>query len=1123
MSHIELDDLVYTYPPQEIAGIQTLISGKEEFRVTASSTTEPVPKRGELFKHQEYLKRLMRAYDQQLIIWRTGTGKSCGVISVTEYYKSIVDSLEDIRNDVESPYKHAYVLVKGPGLIEEFKKQLVCKCTKGIYITDLVKRSKTERQRKGNITRAIKSFYTVTTYGDLAKQISKLNDQQMRHDFDHSIFIIDETHNLKTDPTAKYSIDPKTGNEIAMKTVEKGGVLQQVVIDQQLTYDQLHRVFHGVSPRKVMLLTATPMINSVSEIGPVLNLILPMDKQLPHNVDYNKITLEQFEPYLRGLVSYVRELDTGAIPKYQGAAMDITYDIQDKEVPSQMVVYETKMSEHQNRVYKIAKEDPEKLRPGSKKPEAFSDLLRQAANFVFPDGSVSSTGFKKYVRSLGGDRYMAEAELLQYISTPEGLKLLSCKFGDIVYLTKNRRGNTWCYSHFVVNAGAILLSLCFEAQGFERFAETTSVFSATGAGGLAPLCGSDTGRGIERRVNIDKRLRCALLTSDTPDPEISAMLELFNSYENRHGEYIKVIIGSPVTRDGLNLANVLQIHLVGPDWNQASSYQAESRAIRSTSHVDLIEEERERLRNEGKNPDNAFVEIDVYRHAAISDDIKTIDLEMYETSEKKDREIKRVIRMMKQVATDCQIHYGRNVRQNDTDYSATCDYDVCNYACYDPPPAFVDYSSYDVLYSGGIVEVIIDRIRKIFHIDFNMGFDKLYLLLKDYRRKFVDMAVTKIIEQKVPIIDRYGYTSYLREDRGYLFLRRDFPLETTEKVGGYSLSIYTETLIGIEHISLLDYINELQKVEQGDMLARLQNMDPNSVEFKQILDELNIENRVELVENAIVRTFIDRNDTPAIRAIIGKYQTLITEIPEPVPALQVSADALAKRGTGRGRKPKPGSVFKLKPDQEKAVLKALKRPGAETVYFHTLLEQKVGRTAYAVSAKFGKSEGKIRLLKPSEGVGWRDANQYELPVYNLVVKEQKEEIKNPYEIYDIYGTILEDKKFRIRDKTEEDVEKAAADTRSVRRGKVCATINKSILIDTLWKLRIMPFKSQVTETREQLIDYLEEAKIPVSELEEYTDEQLRFYFVWYRTGMSREQICGVLQKELEKMGRLLVV
>ena len=1127
MAHVQLDDLVYTYPEQQQPGFQTIISSKEEFRKTASGAAEPVPRRGQLFKHQQYLLRLMRQFDSQLVIWRTGTGKSCGVISVTEYYKSIAGALENIRNDSTSPYRHAYVLVKGPSLVEEFKFQLVCKCTDGDYITDLVKDSTTDRQRKGNVTRAIKSFYTVTTYGMFARDLVKLTDEQIKQEFDHSIFIIDEVHNLRIDPEKGHTVtDPNTGNKIVVQKVKKGGQETEVIVEQRLIYDQLHRAFHTLSPRKVMLLSATPMINDASEIGPIMNLLLPLNKQLPLNVDYNALTIQQIEPYFRGMISYVRELDTGAIPIYQGEVVDATYNIQGKNVDSQMVIYASQMSEHQGKTYNLAVNNPKALRPGSDRPEAFADLQRQAANFVFPDGKTGSDGFRKYVNKQGDGIYVPNEELAPWLSSAEHLRMLSSKFANIVQITKDTPGNSWCYSNFVIGSGAILLSLCFEGQGFEKFSENTSIFQAIGGVGLPPLCAPERTKGVERKIKIAKKIRYAVLTSETPSPEADAMLEAFNSYENRHGEYIKAIIGSPVTRDGLNLGNVLQIHLVGPGWNQASTYQAESRAIRSTSHVDLIAEERERLRMEGKNPDTAHVDIRIYRHAAVTTEGTSIDVHMYQLSEVKDREIKRVMRMMKQVATDCQIHYSRNVRPADVDGSATCDYDICKYQCSDPPPTEIDYSSYDVLYTGDIVDGAVAEIKEIFHIEFTMDFNELYKRLKHYRPRFVDEAVVKLIEKKIPIIDRYGYTSYLREDRGSLFLRRDFPMSVTEKVGGYSLSIYTETLIGIQKMSLNEYIGELQKGEQVELIQQLQKINPEAPEFNQIIDNLNLENKVDLLESSVYQLFVNQVQSPAIRAIITKYQTSVFQVPEPIAAIQITAQALANRGKGRGRKPKAGAKFKLTTEQQKEVDEAPVQAGAETVYIHTLFNQSYDRTSYAVSAKFGKSDGKIRLLKPSEGVGWRDANPYELPVYNTIVQKQLEGMRNQFEQFDIYGSILEpDRKFRIRDKTTEAFEAGTTDKRKVNRGRVCEIWNKPSLIDILWKLKIMPFKTQVTESREELIGYLERAGVQGNDriVAEFDDEKLRFFYKYYRSGMNRNQICNILQQELQKMGRLLVM
>src|SRR5690606_17338102 len=90
-----------------------------------------------------------------------------------------------------------------------------------------------------------------------------------------------------------------------------------------------------------------------------------------------------------------------------------------------------------------------------------------------------------------------------------------------------------------------------------------------------------------------------------------------------------------------------------------------------------------------RSAENVRIDVRIYRHAAIpllsvvpeGVEVTSIDLQMYRISEYKDRRIKRVMRIMKQCAIGCQIHYRRNVRDTDVDGSAACDYDVCRYPC----------------------------------------------------------------------------------------------------------------------------------------------------------------------------------------------------------------------------------------------------------------------------------------------------------------------------------------------------------------------------------------------------------------------------------------------------------
>ena len=1118
MENIQLDDLVYTYPEYNVKDIQTIISGKEEFREVGGLPSEPVPKKGELYRHQKFIKRLMIQYDNQLVMWETGAGKSGGAISVPEHFKSLAGGLEEIRKG-NSIYKRVYILVKGQTLVDQFKYEILCKATDGDYITEQIIKSKPGRAKKTNISRSISRYYTITTYGTFAKELLKLTDEKLRIEFDNCIFIVDEVHNINDENLGGIiKKDPISGVEYYYKKVKnkKTGIIEDKIIESRLIYDQLWRVFHTVKPRKVMLLSATPMINDASELRSKLNLILPKDNQIPDDIDWKTVDIETLEPYFRGLISYVRSLDTGAIPVYQGNVINAEYILPDGEkAKAQMRVYSTEMAEKQLLVYKQAVEDPLSLRPDSDKPEAFDDLKRQAATFVFPDNSTGSVGYNKYVKE-DKNIFKPTQEFSQWLTSPDHFRSMSAKYFDIVKLCKEDPGNCWCYSNYIRGAGAIVLGLCFESQGFERYIENESVFSLTG-GISSGVCGGkslDEDLNKERVVKIPKKLRYALLTSETTGPEAGSLLELFNSYENRHGEYIKAVIGSPVTRDGLNLANVLQIHLTGPGWNQASSYQAESRAIRSTSHVDLIEEEKQKLIRLGQDPNKAYVTIKVYRHAAVDTEGKSIDIEMYELSEKKDREIKRISRMMKRVAVDCQINYARNVRPTDIEGSATCDYSVCEYKCYSPVPKTIDYSSYDVLYSGPVVQAVKSEIIDLFRVEFQLSYSFLYRELKDYRRKFIDMAVTELIENKESLVNRYGQTSYLREDRDSLFLIKDYPLSIFEKEGNVSLAEYSN-LIGIETMTLNEYNGTLQR-GTGDIFDILVGLDKQEISDK--IDSFTLENKTLLLEKAIFSYYIENNQSDIIIMVLDKFKNFIFIVYEPVNALNLSEKYLSERGKGRGRKPKEGSKFQLSEKQKQEVNKVLEKEIKKNViYFHNLSTSTQAQTAHSITAKGKKSKGKIRLLKEIENIGWRDANEYEEVVYNQIIRNKQEKVE-----FDIYGTILEDGKFRIIDKTTEE-EVASKDTRKINRGRICFNgWKKKELVDLMWKLRFNPFNIKVDVSKKDMIAFMVSQNIASQkEAKEFSDEKLEFYYIWYTSGSSIDKMCEMLEKYFEKEGRLI--
>lgn len=176
---------------------------------------------------------------------------------------------------------------------------------------------------------------------------------------------------------------------------------------------------------------------------------------------------------------------------------------------------------------------------------------------------------------------------------------------------------------------------------------------------------------------------------------------------NKHGQKIKIIVGTRVISEGVDYKNVRQVHILNPWHNNTRIYQAIGRGIRYCGHVSLSESERNCtvFKYSSTVPDYNFFEPYVhdmsdlnqvinYRNGTPSGIIKrqllseTIDERYYRRAISKDIYIKRVERALKKIAIDCQFNKNLNFYPMvegrvayDRDYSRECDYDKCDYQC----------------------------------------------------------------------------------------------------------------------------------------------------------------------------------------------------------------------------------------------------------------------------------------------------------------------------------------------------------------------------------------------------------------------------------------------------------
>lgn len=1165
MANIQMEEFLAEYPSVDLPDIQNRITFKKEFIELASSSSEQFPKNA-LYKSQKLFLRYMTAYDHLLNVAETGTGKTCSVVAVAEYY-------EEHREHI----KHVYVLQK-PSTIQDFKNQILCKCAGTKYQTDIVKNAKLDSTRKSNVTREIGKWYTILSYQNFATEIKNraYTDAEIVEKFSGNIFIVDEAHNLR------------------------GSGSSESAANLSETYDIIHRVFQLVKRCKIMVSTATPMINEVQEFPRIANLALPPDRQMPLDWDYTKVTMEQMEVFLRGHVFYVRSLDTGAVPVYQNT--NITYqhviDIPDrnyftppenlkhlenqlknKQVPTQILppmveqkfpsqtrVYPTRMGDIQEAAYlgilglsgEETIEQEEDLNDNEPlKGERFHLRKRQASSFVFPDGSFggkfarkegrTDSGLGRFINSNAINEYKISDEILLWLQDLNYMSRLSGKFAEIVRIEKTEAGCGFCYTDYVHGSGAIMLGMCFQAQGFEKFDERSSVFVSSGFEPRGVCPSADTSRRV--KDTFPKKLRYALLTSETPDTVIDAMLELFNSPENINGDYIKAIIGSPVARDGINIFNVRRGHLVTPGWHPSGMHQALSRFMRADSHNAILEAMAQHY-----NMIDPRMEVNIYIHVAISSKVeKPIDVVLITHSERKNIQIHRIMRMLKQIDIGCAINYNRNVRPSDVDYSETCDYDVCRFLCATcnviPTDEQIDYSSYDAKYANEVIKVI---CREIINLVRNLGtitirkLKEMWVDTNTYREKFIYMAIEYLLSDKEMLKDRYGLGCYLHTDGYNIYTQREFPTETI--VGGQELSTYGEQLIAVQNTVFEKIVNSRQQGNQDEIISRIKNMvsiytSEELIEYSSLIEELVISFRVSLLESAII-DYLNGIVTPYVMATLTRFSSYRYFNYEPVDDL-IKASNILSSGKKSVGKQKMASGGKTRPDYGFIGPKEFNAQGkpVEIVYFHTLYSANVDTNEYASSSNYRNAHGKIRVYKKSFNTGFRDADDSENLVYSEMAQVEIRKIMQQFSSFKYYGVMdRTSKTFRIAEGSR--YQNTAPydpneETKNIRgsksKGQTCFFWKIPYLLDIIVHERITPNQGPPIGPqihgidRNALIEFIK-TKSPIiygnnpGMLVSLETEQLVLLHQWYASGADNtKNLCEIIKSHFERTGKMHVI
>ena len=554
-----------------------------------------------------------------------------------------------------------------------------------------------------------------------------------------AFFIVDEAHNLRdVSDTAE---DDGDQDDVGDKSDASAG---------KKLVPMLREVLKTCEGNKLMLMSATPMYNSYKEIISLLNLLLLVDKsddllkesdivfdQGENGEQLSSASENRLIQVANGHISFMR----GENPKAFPARLDPADSVRISDWPSnepngtkvipvpqkndvlRLPLVECKL---EGEPLAVMKAMTERLVASKGVGIRTIDTLLQAGNCIFPgdglDGRVGSEGFqawftgKAVASTFEGTRL---STLPQYIPTDpdedynwmvasdDYLGKASPKFNRVLKTIRNATGISFVYSRFVEN-GAVIFCLLLEANGYSPWGRTAPLFSKGSLQGRRQCCKcekKEEGHPVFSQAQPESRENhkfspayYALLTASDVStmekqslplsPNNTAVINAARHIDNKDGHKIKVVVGSQVAGEGLDLRYIREVHILEGWFHLSKEEQIVGRGIRYCSHNALPRQKRN-------------CTINLYVNTFPSEMKKeTIDQYSYRTAMNKAVRMGNVSRALKRGAADCNLNRDailvsglsnvemfdsqgqpRTVDLNDRDYTPTCDWIRCSYEC----------------------------------------------------------------------------------------------------------------------------------------------------------------------------------------------------------------------------------------------------------------------------------------------------------------------------------------------------------------------------------------------------------------------------------------------------------
>ena len=859
--------------------------------------------------------------------------------------------------------------------LSDIKTKTIAQCTGNSYLKeleDMILEDKEQFSKK--INRVINSHYNFMGYDSFANYVTKLEEEcikgydvSMKHYlqkkmrkkmFSDTIFIIDEAHHIR--------ITDDNSNKIAPPVIER------VIKDA----DNVKLILLTATPMYNNQTEIVWLLNLLlqNDNRPWIdnNDIFDSKGELKSTgLEILKEKSTGYISYLRGENPYSfplrlyptinqdpKLLYSENTPKFN---MDGTQILKKHELKYLKLV-NSNMSELQYKIYrksveslmKIGQDYEEPLEDQDyentfKKDSGYSDIEKglQTSNFVFPSNDETIElnnyyGLKGLERCFdvvvtkGGKKYKYNNNIYKqfgnFLHCPRideevfikyQLSYFSSKMDSIMKYIYNSKGIVYIYSQFI-NSGVLPFALALEQNGFKKYGKEQLldhpeyVKSKTN-------CKSEPISFEGKRISEYKSKKDFIqanyviitgndMISKNNDQEINdTTLE-----NNKFGEKIKVILGSPIAGEGLDMKRLREIHVLDP-WHHLNRIeQVIGRGIRNCSHSDLDLKDRN---------------CTIFMHVASSctegdyaDELEreTIDLRIYRKAEHKSIKMGIIEKELKKNAIDCSLNKQGNVysqelwnqnidietsqrlntsyRIGDQPYSKICNFqEDCDYECdsktkQELEKRDIDNDTYNLNFSKQYIYKILEIIKEMFSKDYIFDLKDIfdYVIARDdsiesiYVYNALEMLVNdqtqyvfdkfnrtgKVIYkggyyifQPIDIIDEnipmYYRNQYLDIKKKRVSLKNNYHFQNLENMTTLlkkTIKIKKKDSLHIIKQIITNVNNGFKKIKGDDFLSSIDDLMIKKILYHKNIDRLNHENKSIIIEYIIHKLKFNKSD-----------------------------------------------------------------------------------------------------------------------------------------------------------------------------------------------------------------------------------------------------------------------